>query len=112
MCRRTVSAKQTVALYGRLWRFVSGHGILFPRKRRRRCRRLGSNAELLSREAKNLVLAGPFRRQVSEASNAHSMGESALDRGLDEIRSKEGKRDRLIDFAYAAVPAFCDSLRA
>ena len=47
------------------------------------------SVRLLRRKAEHLVLPGPFRRQVGEASNPHTMGEPAIDGRLDEIRGKE-----------------------
>ena len=40
---------------------------------------------LLRRKAEHLVQAGPFRRQVGEASDAHAMREPAIDGGCSEL---------------------------
>ena len=48
-----------------------------------------SAVRLLRRKAEHLVLPGPFRRQVGEASNPHTMGEPASDGRFDEIGCKE-----------------------
>ena len=40
---------------------------------------------LLRRKAEHLVLSGPFRRQVGEASDAHAMREPASDGGYSEL---------------------------
>ena len=40
---------------------------------------------LLRRKAEHLVLSGPFRRQVGEASDAHAMREPASDGGCSEL---------------------------
>jgi len=39
----------------------------------------------LHRKAEHLVLSGPFRRQVGEASDAHAMREPAIDGGCSEL---------------------------
>jgi hypothetical protein len=48
---------------------------------------------LLRSKAEHLALAGPFRWQVGEASNAHAMREPSVDGRFDEIGRKESKRD-------------------
>ena len=50
-----------------------------------------------------LVLAGPLRWQVGEASNAYVMGEPAVDGGFDQIGRKESQRNCHIDLARTAV---------
>jgi hypothetical protein len=70
-------------------------------------KRLGSNARLLGRKAKHFMLAGPFRRQVGEARNRHALRESPFNGGSDEVRCKERKRDRHIDFAHATPRLQC-----
>ena len=40
---------------------------------------------LLPRKAEHLVLPGPFRWQLGEASNAHAMREPAIDGGCSEL---------------------------
>ena len=45
--------------------------------------RLCSSARLLRRKAEHLVLAGPLRRQIGEASNTHAVGEPAIDGRFD-----------------------------
>jgi hypothetical protein len=42
-------------------------------------------------EAENTPLARPFGRQIGEAGHAHAVGKPAVDGGLDDIGSKEGK---------------------
>jgi hypothetical protein len=39
----------------------------------------------LRRKAEHLVLSGPFRRQVGEASDAHTMREPVIDGGCSEL---------------------------
>ena len=43
-------------------------------------------------EPEHLVLSGPLRRQVGEASNPHALGEPAIDGGFDQIGGKESHR--------------------
>jgi hypothetical protein len=52
-----------------------------------------SAVRLLRRKAEHLVLAGPLRRQVGEASNADAMRQPAIDGRLEEIGCEEGQRD-------------------
>ena len=66
---------------------------------------------IIARKPEYLVLPGPFRRQVGEASNAHAMGEPAIDGRLDEIRRKESKRDGHVDLSRAAVFSRRDAVR-
>ena len=42
---------------------------------------------VLRRKAEHLVLSGPFRRQVGEASDAHAMREPAINGGCSELAS-------------------------
>jgi hypothetical protein len=42
-------------------------------------------SKALRRKAEHLVLAGPFRRQVGEASDTHAMREPASDGGCSEL---------------------------
>jgi hypothetical protein len=44
-----------------------------------------STVRLLRRKAEHLMLSGPLRWQVGEASNAHAMRQPTFDRGLYEI---------------------------
>ena len=46
---------------------------------------------LLPRGAEHLVLPGPFRWQVGEASDAHAMRQPAIDCGLDKIGGEESQ---------------------
>jgi hypothetical protein len=52
----------------RIGAFFSAPEIPFPGNGDRSRQRLGSNGQLLGRKPKHLVLAGPFGRQVGEAS--------------------------------------------
>ena len=84
------------------WRVVSGLKIPFPGNgdgRRQRLVRMVSYCA----KPEHLVLAGPFSRQVGEADDAHAMGESSIDRSLDEVGREEGKRDRHVDLANTAA---------
>ena len=51
------------------------------------------------------MLAGPFSGEVTEADHSHSMWEAAFDGCLDEIRRKEGERDRHVHFPHGAALA-------
>ena len=66
---------------------------------------------LACRKTKDLVLPGPLRWQVGEASNPHAVGQPATDGGLDEIGSKESQRDRHVDLSRAAVFPLGDTVR-
>jgi hypothetical protein len=66
----------------------------------------------MRRKTKHLVLPRPFRWQVGEASNAHAVGEPAIDGRFDEIGCKEGKRDCHVNLSHAAVFALRDAIRA
>ena len=48
---------------------------------------------IIARKPEYLVLPGPFRRQVGEASNAHTVGEPAIDGRFDQIGCEESQRD-------------------
>ena len=65
---------------------------------------------LLRRKAELLVLAGPLRWQVGEASNAHAVGEPAIDGGFEQIRREESKRDCHVDLSRAAVLSLGDAV--
>jgi hypothetical protein len=67
---------------------------------------------LLRRKAEQLVLAGPLRWQIGEASNAHAVGEPAIDGRFDQIGRKESQRDCHVDLSRAAVFPFRDAVRA
>jgi hypothetical protein len=67
---------------------------------------------LLGRKAEHLALPGPFRRQVGEANNAHSVRKPPVDRRFDEIGCKERQRDRHVHAADAAALSFSDAFRA
>jgi len=60
-------------------------------------------ARLLPRKAEHLVLAGPHRRQIGEACDAHAMGEPAIDGCFDKIGCEESERDGHVDLSRAAV---------
>jgi hypothetical protein len=66
---------------------------------------------LARRKTKHLVLPGPLRWQVGEASNPHAVGQPATDGRLDEVGSKESQRDRHVDLSRAAVFPFGDTVR-
>jgi hypothetical protein len=66
---------------------------------------------LSRRKTKHLVLAGPFRRQVGEASNAHAMRQPAIDGGFDAIGGQESQRDRRVDLSRAALFPLGDAVR-
>ena len=65
---------------------------------------------LLRRKAEQLVLAGPLRRQVGEASNAHAVGQPAIDGRFDQIRREESKRDCHVDLSRAAFFSLGDAV--
>ena len=71
----------------------------------------GCAMRLLPRKAEHLVLPGPFRRQIGEASNAHAVGEPAIDGRFDQIGRKESKRDCHVDLSRAAVFSRRDAVR-
>jgi hypothetical protein len=87
------AVSETAALWlgGRFGAFVSGLKIPFPGNGDCRRQRLGSNGELLRRKSEQLVLAGPFSRQVGEAGNSHAMRKASFDRSLDEVGREEGE---------------------
>src|SRR6516165_12406331 len=62
-------------------------------------------------KAEHLVLPGPLRWQVAEASNAHAMGKSAFDGRFDKVRREESKRDSHIDVSRAALFPLGDAVR-
>ena len=90
-----------------VWCLISARN----RQRKRSWHRRYSNVRLARGEPEHLVLPGPFGRQVGEASNAHTMRESALDRRFDEIGCEESQRDCHIDLSRAAVFTRGDGLR-
>jgi hypothetical protein len=65
--------------------------------------RLGSNAGSVRGKAEQFVLPGPYGRQICEASDAQAGRQSAFDGRFDETGREEGKRDRHVYFADAAV---------
>ena len=65
----------------------------------------------MPRKAKHLVLLGPFRRQVGEADDAHTVWQGAADCGLDEIRREESQRDCHVHFTGGAALAFGNRFR-
>ena len=62
-----------------------------------------AGVRLLRRKAEQLVLAGPLRRQVGEASNAHAVGEPTIDGRFDEIGRKESQRDCHVDLSRERI---------
>jgi len=66
---------------------------------------------LLPRKAEHLVLPGPLRRQVGEASNTHAMRQSAVDGRFDQIGRKESERDYHVDLSRAEVFPLGDAVR-
>ena len=67
---------------------------------------------LLRRKAEDVILPGPFGRQIGEAGYPHPVRKPPLYSGSDQIRREERKRDRHIDLADAAAFSFCDAFRA
>jgi hypothetical protein len=65
---------------------------------------------LLPRKTEHLVLAGPLRWQIGEASNAHAVGKPAVDGSFDQIGREESKRDGHIDLSRAAVFPLSDAV--
>ena len=61
---------------------------------------------LLRRKAEDVILPGPFGRQIGEAGYPHPVRKPPLYSGSDQIRREERKRDRHIDLADAAAPLF------
>ena len=71
----------------------------------------GCAMRLLPRKAEHLVLPGPFRRQVAEASDAQAVGEPAIDGRFDQIMCEESQRDGHVDISRAAVFSRRDAVR-
>ena len=109
MCDGSVSADAQLNDGTCLGGFISGREIPFPGKQRLWLQRAVRLSRLMRVEAEQLVLPRPFGRQIAKADEAHAVRQPALDRGLDEIGGKEGKRDRHIDLAYAAPLSICDA---
>ena len=65
---------------------------------------------IIAWKPEHLVLPGPFRRQVGEASNAHAVGEPAIDGRLDQFGRKESQRDCHVDLSRAALFALRDGV--
>jgi hypothetical protein len=57
------------------------------------------------------MLLGPFGWQIGEPSDAHAVGEPAIDGRFDQIGRKEGQRDRHVDLSRAAVFSRRDAVR-
>lgn len=91
--------------------FVSAHEIPFPGNRDLGSKRRSSNARLLRRKTQHLMLAGPFRRQVCEAGDAHAVRQPALDSCSDKIGRKKCQRDRHVNLACATSLALCNAIR-
>ena len=81
--------------------FVSD--FCFPARRLLPTETLFGCMRLLPKKAEHLVPPGPFRRQVAEASDAHAVGDPAIDGRFDQIRRQESKRDCHVDLSRAAV---------
>src|SRR5262249_41135386 len=62
-------------------------------------------------KAEHLVLPGPLRWQVGEASNAHTTGKPAVDGRFDQIGCEKRKRDGHIDVSRAALFPLGDAVR-
>ncbi len=71
--------------------FVSAGKIRFSRQRRLELPETWFEWGLLRRQIEHLVLARPFSWQVGEPTGPYAMGQSAFDRGLDEIGREEGQ---------------------
>ena len=84
----------------RFGRFVSGLKIPFPGTG---SGRWGSTGGLQRGLSKHLALARPFGQEIAEAGHSHSVGESPIDRCLDEVGREEGERDRHVHLAHAAA---------
>ena len=67
---------------------------------------------LLPRKAEDVILPGPFGRQIGEASYPHAVRKLPVYGGSDQIRREERNRDRHIHLADAAALSFCDAFRA
>jgi hypothetical protein len=67
---------------------------------------------LLGRKAKEIILPGPFGRQIDEASYPHPVREPPVYGGSDQTRREECKGDRHIHLADAAALSFRDAFRA
>ena len=71
---------------------------------------------LLRVQPQHLTLTRPFDGEVAESGHAHSVGKSPIDGRLDEVRCKEGERDRHIGLAAkfitlgGKVHGWCDTL--
>ena len=63
-----------------------------------------------SGKAKRSVLLRPFDRQIAQAGNSYSAWQPAMNGSFDEIGCKEGKRNRHVDLADAAVFSCSDRL--
>lgn len=50
-----------------------------------------------------MELAAPLRGRLAQPFNADAAGQATLDGGLDQIRGKEGERDRHVDLTDAAA---------
>ena len=65
-------------------------------------------AQLLVRiESEVQELLGPVRVGIAQALDVDPAREASLDRGLDELGSKEREREREIDLAHRAAFALC-----
>ena len=58
-------------------------------------------------EAEILELLGPVRVGIAQALDVDPAREASLDRGLDELGSKEREREREIDLAHRAAFVLC-----
>ena len=59
-------------------------------------------------QTEHAVLARPFDREFAKTRDTHSIGQATFSGRLDEVGSKECKRDRHIDLAHAAVFSLSD----
>jgi hypothetical protein len=92
-----------IALKADFGGFLSGRKIRLPGNRDRREQRPVRHMISLREEAKHLVLARPFGRQIAKTNDAHSVRQPAFNSGLDEVGCEEGEGDHHIDLAYAAA---------
>ena len=109
---RLVSASGQLDSNGHFGAFVSGLKIPFPGNRDRAKQRLVRMRRYRWERPRIWCCSRPFGGQVGEASNPHAMRQPPFDSRLDEVRCKEGKRDRHIHFSDAALLPLGDGLRS
>ena len=61
-------------------------------------------------QTEHAVLARPFGREFTKSRDTHSIRQAPLNRRLDEVGCKEGKRDRHVDLAQTAAFSLSDRL--